>query len=425
MRSSCTATASLSPSRPWRGSRSLRSRPPRRRNTIRAPPTPRSRSATPTPTAARPRPTALIGKTHRRLLQDGQRPGRHQRPQDQLHLLRRRLQPAEDGRAGAQAGREDEVLLIFQTLGTPSNTAIQQVHEREEGAAALRRHRRDQVGRPEELPLDHGLAAELPDRRADLRQVHPARTHPNAKIGVLYQNDDYGKDYLKGLKDGLGDKAKTMIVAEAPYEVDRPDRRFADRPACKASGADVFFNITTPKFAAQAIKQGGRDRLEAGALPEQRLALGRLGAEAGRARERQGRPDRRCYLKDPTDPQWKDDAGDEGVARLHGQVLSPTATRPSSFNVYGYAVAADPGAGAQAVRRRPHARERHAAGREPEGLRRSPMLLPGIKINTSPTDFYPDRADADAALQRRALGTVRRGDERRGRRVAALSPGGL
>ena len=78
--------------------------------------------------------------------------------------------------------------------------------------------------------------------------------HPNAKIGILYQNDDYGKDYVKGLKDGLGDKAKTMIVSEAPYEITDPtvDSQIV---SLKASGADVFFNVTTPKFAAQAIKK--------------------------------------------------------------------------------------------------------------------------------------------------------------------------
>ena len=101
--------------------------------------------------------------------------------------------------------------------------------------------------------MDHGLAAGLSVREPDLCQVYSEDHYPNARIGVLYQNDDYGKDYLKGLKDGLGDKV-SMIVAEVPYEVTDPtvDSQIV---RLKASGADIFFNVATPKFAAQAIKK--------------------------------------------------------------------------------------------------------------------------------------------------------------------------
>ena len=99
---------------------------------------------------------------------------------------------------------------------------------------------------------------------------------------MLYQNDDYGKDYLKGLKDGLGDKAASMIVAEVSYEVTDPtvDSQIV---TLKASGADTFFIIATPKFAAQAIRKSLRHRLEAAALPQQRLVVGGRGADARRA----------------------------------------------------------------------------------------------------------------------------------------------
>ena len=98
--------------------------------------------------------------------------------------------------------------------------------------------------------------------------------HPNGKIGILYQNDDYGKDYVKGLKDGLGDKAKSMIVAELPYEATDPtvDSQIV---SLKASGADIFFNVDDAEIRRAGDPQGGRDRLEAGALPEQRVDLGR------------------------------------------------------------------------------------------------------------------------------------------------------
>ena len=107
--------------------------------------------------------------------------------------------------------------------------------------------------RSEGQSLDHGLAAELSELKADLRQVRAAES-AEGKIAILYQNDDYGKDYVKGLKDGLGDKAKTMIVSELPYEPADPtvDSQIIN---LKASGADIFFNVTTPKFAAQAIKK--------------------------------------------------------------------------------------------------------------------------------------------------------------------------
>jgi hypothetical protein len=121
------------------------------------------------------------------------------------------------------------------------------------------------------------------------------QTKPDAKIGILYQNDDYGKDYLKGIKDGLGDKAVKMIVSEASYEVTDPtvDSQIVTH---KGSGADVFFNITMPKFAAQAIRRAYDIDLAPAAIPQQRLCLGRLGADPGRAGEI-GRPRHRCLFE--------------------------------------------------------------------------------------------------------------------------------
>ena len=124
----------------------------------------------------------------------------------------------------------------------------------EEGAAAVRRHRRHQVERSERISLDHGLAAQLPEPKAESTPNTSSRTARTPRSRILYQNDDYGKDYLKGLKDGLGAKAATMIVAEESYETTEPtiDSQIVK---LKSTGADVFFNVTTPKFAAQAIKK--------------------------------------------------------------------------------------------------------------------------------------------------------------------------
>ena len=177
------------------------------KNTAPASPTPRSRSATPCPIAARPRPTARSARPRPPIFKMINDRGRHQRPQDQLHLLRRRLHAAEDRRAGAQAGRAGRGAARVQPARHADQHRDPPIHEPEEGAAAVRRHRRHQMGRPEGLSLDDGLAAQLPERRPHLRHLHP-QEKPDAKIGVLYQNDDFGKDYLKGLKDGLGDKAQ-------------------------------------------------------------------------------------------------------------------------------------------------------------------------------------------------------------------------
>ena len=154
----------------------------------------------------------------------------------------------------------DEVLLVFQPLGTPSNTAIQSYLNGKKVPQLFVATGATKWGDPKNFPWTMGWQ---PNYQSEGRiyAKYILENHPNGKIGVLYQNDDYGKDYVKGLKDGLGDKA-AMIVSELPYETTDPTVDFADRQL-KASGADVFFNVTTPKFAAQAIRKVGRDRLEA------------------------------------------------------------------------------------------------------------------------------------------------------------------
>ena len=125
------------------------------------------------------------------------------------------------------------------------------------------------------------MAAELSDRRPHLGQYLLAN-QPRGKIAILYQNDEYGKDYMKGLKDALA--GAIPIVAEASYETSDANLN-TQMAKLKTSGADMFFDVATPKFAVMAIKRGGRDRLEAAALRQQRVELGRLGDQAGRLRE--------------------------------------------------------------------------------------------------------------------------------------------
>ena len=180
------------------------------------------------------------------------------------------------------------MLLIFQSLGTPSNTAIQKYMNAKKVPQLFVATGATKWGDPKNFPWTMGWQPNYQSEGAHLREISAGEISRTRKIGILYQNDDYGKDYVKGLKDGLGDKAKTMIVAEQPYETTDPtvDSQIIN---LKASGADVFFNVTTPKFAAQAIRKAAEIGWKPVHLLNNVSQLGRLGAQAGRARERQGR----------------------------------------------------------------------------------------------------------------------------------------
>jgi branched-chain amino acid transport system substrate-binding protein len=206
--------------------------------------------------------------------------------------------------------------------------------------------------------------------------------HPNGKIGILYQNDDYGKDYVKGLKDGLG--GKMQIVAELPYEPADPtvDSQII---SLKASGADVFFNVTTPKFAAQAIKKAG----EIGWKPVHLLnnvsqSLGSVLKPAG-LENAQGILSS-YYLKDPSDPQYKDDpAVKEWVAFMDKYM--PDGDKTSSFTVYGYAVGETM---LQVLKQCGDDLTRENVMKQAANLNFTfGLLLPGMKVTTGPNDYFP------------------------------------
>ena len=187
---------------------------------------------------------------------------------------------------------------------------------------------------------------------------------PDAKIAILYQNDDFGKDYLKGLKDGLGAKA-SMIVAEESYETTEPtiDNHIVK---LKATGADVFINITTPKFAAQAIKKLAEiDWKPLHIVSNVSASVGSVIKPAG-FENAQGILSA-AYAKDGADPQWDNDPGMKKFYRLPRQVLS-RGQQARRLRGVRLRRGADHGEGARDVRRRPHPRERHEAGGEPEGL---------------------------------------------------------
>jgi branched-chain amino acid transport system substrate-binding protein len=209
--------------------------------------------------------------------------------------------------------------------------------------------------------------------------------HPDGKIGVLYQNDDYGKDYLEGLKAGLGDRADDMIVAALPYETADPtvDSQIVN---LKASGADIFLNVATPKAAAQAIRKAA----EIGWAPLQ--FLNSVAQSVGATLEPAGFDAATgiisaAYLKDASDPQWADDA-EMAEWRAFMDAYYSDGDRNSNLTVYGYAAA-------QALEYVLDAagddlsRENVMAVAASMDHLHVPMLLPGITMTTSASDYFP------------------------------------
>ncbi len=211
------------------------------------------------------------------------------------------------------------------------------------------------------------------------------KNKPAAKIAVLYQNNDFGKDYLKGIKDGLGSAAAKMVIAEQGYEVTDPTVE-SQMVNLKDSGADVFLNVTTPKFALQAIKTAA----DLGWKPLQILtnvssSLATVMTPAGSAASKGIIS--AFYLKDYDDPQWKDDpATKDWLAWM--KKYYPDGNLHEQFNIYAYCVSQTL---VQVLKQAGNDLSRANVMKQAANLKNLtiPMLLPGIKVNTSPTDFFP------------------------------------
>jgi branched-chain amino acid transport system substrate-binding protein len=278
----------------------------------------------------------------------------------------------------------DEVLLVFNPLGTPPNSAIQKYMNQKKVPQLFVATGATKWNDPKEFPWTMGWQ---PNYQGESRiyAKYILKNHPDAKIAVLYQNDDYGKDYLKGFKDGLGAKAASLIVMEESYEVSEPtiDSHIVK---LKSTGADVFFDITTPKFAAQAIKKNA----EIGWKPLH--FLNNVSASIGSVIKPAGFENAQDiissnYLKDPTDPQWKTDKGmiawNEFLDKYY-----PEANRADASVMYAYIVAqglvhvlkncGDDLTRANIMKQAASIKDLELGG-----------LLPGIKVNTSASDFAP------------------------------------
>jgi branched-chain amino acid transport system substrate-binding protein len=276
----------------------------------------------------------------------------------------------------------DEVLLIFQSLGTPPNTAIQKYMNTKKVPQLFVATGATKWNDPKHFPWTIGWQ---PNYQSEGRiyAEYLQKNHPQGRIGILYQNDDYGKDYVKGLKDGLN--GKLQIVAEIPYETTDPtvDSQIIN---LQASGADVFFDVTTPKFAAQAIKKMAEiDWKPVHVLNNVSASVGSVLKPAGLDNSKGILTTQ--YLKDPTDPTWKDDpAYKEWLAFM--DKYYPEGDKTSTFTVYGYLTAQTL---VQTLKQCGDDLTRENVMRQAASLKdfELGMLLPGVKINTSPTDFAP------------------------------------
>jgi branched-chain amino acid transport system substrate-binding protein len=276
----------------------------------------------------------------------------------------------------------DEVLLIFQSLGTANNTAIQRYMNTKKVPQLFIATGATKFGDPQNFPWTMGWLPSYQDE-ARVYAKYLIEHHPNGKIGVLYQNDDLGKDYLRGMRDGLG--GKIPIVSEQAYEATDPTVS-SQIISLQGSGADIFFDVTTPKFAAQAISKVA----DLGWKPVHLLSL--VSNSVGAVFKPAGFENSKgvltaAYLKDPTDPTWKSDSGFIEWSAFMDKYF-PEGDRASSFTVYGYSAAQTL---VQVLRQCGDDLSRENVMRQAANLSQLelPMLLPGITVNTGPKDYFP------------------------------------
>jgi ABC-type branched-subunit amino acid transport system substrate-binding protein len=278
----------------------------------------------------------------------------------------------------------DEVLLIFNSLGTADNTAIQRYMNAKKVPQLFVASGASKWNDPQNFPWTMGFQASY-QSEARIYAKYILREQPNARIAVIYQNDDYGKDYLKGLKEGLGDKAESMIIAEDAYEVAEPtiDSHVVKM---KSLNADVFVDITGPKFAAQAIRKAA----QIGWKPLH--FLNSVSTSIGAVMKPAGTENAQgiisvAALMDALDPQWKDDLGMKAFDEFLAKDF-PEGNRADGNVMSGYNVAQ---ALVQVLKRCGDNLTRVNVMKQAANLKdfRTTNLLPRITINTSPIDFAP------------------------------------
>ncbi len=278
---------------------------------------------------------------------------------------------------------QEEVLALFQTLGTPSNSAIHKYVNAKKVPHLLLATGATKWADPKNFPWTLGFNLSY-QAEGTIYAKYLLKEKPNAKIAILYQNDDYGKDLLKGIKDGLGAKGAKMVVAEATYEVTDTtvDSQIV---TLQGSGADTFINITTPKFAAQAIRKA----FDSGWKPlhivnNVAASVGSVLAPAGL--DKSTGLLTLQYYKDPNDPQWKDDP-----AMLEWRAFMARYYREGdpkdAANLYAYLAAQIM---VQILKQSGNDLTRENVMKQAASIKnlKLPLLLTGMSLNTTPTDFF-------------------------------------
>jgi len=278
----------------------------------------------------------------------------------------------------------DEVLMIFQLLGTPTNIAIQKYLNQKQIPQLFIFSGASRFGDPKNYPWTMGWQPDYATE-AGVYAKHIQATVKDAKIGILFQNDDSGKDGVVGFQKTLGKQNEKMIAATASYEVTDAtvDSQIIQ---LKSTGANVFLNLSSPKFAAQAMRKA----YDLGWHPVQYLTSPSSSVQS--VMKPAGFDATQnimtiAYLKDSTDPQWANDPEFLEWKRWM-EKWNPTASLADAFNVYAYALTATL---VEVLKRCGDNLTRANVMKQASSLRNLhvPMLLPGISINTSPTDFYP------------------------------------
>jgi len=274
-------------------------------------------------------------------------------------------------------------LLIFNALGTPGNTAIQKYMNAKKVPQLFVSTGAAKWNDPKNFPWTMGWQPNY-QTEARIYAAYILKNHPGKTIGVLYQNDDFGKDYVTGLREGLGDQAGKLIVVEASYETASPT---VDSQVVQIKGAnpDIFVNITTPKFAAQAIKKIGELNWHPiHFLTNVSVSVGSVMKPAGYDNSQDILS--AAYLKDPKDPKWKDDAGMKEW-RAFMTKWYPEGDQEDASTVFAYGVAKGL---EQVLRQCGDDLTRENVMKQAANLNfEIDIYLPGTKIKTSPTDFAP------------------------------------
>jgi len=282
-----------------------------------------------------------------------------------------------------QLVEQEKVLCTFNTLGTPTNTAIHRYMNKKKVPMLYVATGASKWGKPKEFPWTMGFQ---PDYHTEgvIYAKHALANVKDARIGVLMQNDDYGKDYFEGFKAGLG-KETGKIVKHVTFEVTDPtvDSQVIQ---LKDSGANVFFNIATPKAAAQAIRKAA----DLGWKPAQ--YLNNVSASVGSVMKPAGFENSQGivtaqYLMDPTDKQWENTADFKAWVAWMDKWM-PGANKADANHVYGYAVA---NLMHETLKKCGDELTRENVMRQAANFQKYklPMAIPGITINNSPTDYYP------------------------------------